>query len=165
MPFHILLDSSFLLRLPISVVAHLETFSGVLFWQKSKPWLCIHISLPHQSSLMYATWCRQRHNLALRISSKQQHEESLSPSSSPFFLHLFIFFFFFLSHSCSAGAFSPQPCSQIFSNVSCGAKKGFSEFDWSGCHKPGWEPFIGHSSDCYHRMQMLSFQCALGPWA
>lgn len=95
MPFHILLDSSFLLRLPISVVAHLETFSGVLFWQKSKPWLCIHISLPHQSSLMYATWCRQRHNLALRISSKQQHEESLSPSSSPFFLHLFIFFFFF----------------------------------------------------------------------
>lgn len=39
------LDASFLLRLPISVVAHLETFSGVLFWQKSKPWLCSHISL------------------------------------------------------------------------------------------------------------------------
>ena len=72
-PFHVLLDSSFLLRLSKSVVIHLEKFSGVFFYCKSKTWKYIHIDLPPQRSLMYAPWCRQRHSLAPHIACFLPH--------------------------------------------------------------------------------------------
>lgn len=136
---HVLLDPSFLLRLSVSVVTHLEKLSGVFSYCKRNTWKCIHIKLPSQHSLMFAMWCRQGCSLAPQVACFLPHtrtwnhhtifHSSLSPPAC--------LWGFFLSHSCSAGAFNSQICSQIFPNVSCEAKKGFCEFDWSGCHKPG----------------------------
>lgn len=68
-------------------------------------------------------------HLTLRAFFHTPAQRIISPSSIHFFPHLPACGVFLLSHSCSAGAFNSQACSQIFSNVSCGAKKGFSEFD------------------------------------
>lgn len=161
MPFHILLDTSFLQRLSIWVGSHLERFSGVLFYHTSKPWLCIHINLPQQHKLV--CYVMQAETvLALPIvcflpcNSTRNHLTIICY----FFPPAYLFFFSFTVSRCLQ-LLSSQLCSQIFSSVNCRTKKGFSEFGASDCHKPGWEPLIGHASDCYLRIQVLIFHCAL----
>lgn len=130
MPFHVLLDYSFLLRLSMSLVAHLEKFSGVFFHCKSKTWKYIDTNLPPCA----ASWVLHDAGkdtvwpLLLLAFFHTPAQGIISPLSVHFFLHLLICGFS-LSHSCSAGAFNSQTCSQIFSNISCVAKKGFSECD------------------------------------
>lgn len=88
MPFHVLLDSSFLLRLSMSVVTHLEKFSVMLFYCKSKTWKFVHINLPLQCSLMCATWCRQRHSLAPHIACFLPHTSTRNHLT---IIHSFLF--------------------------------------------------------------------------
>lgn len=142
MPFHVLLDSSFLLRLPMSPG---KIFRWLFLLQKQDlemhPHWPVTTAQPHVCYVMQAkTQCGISHCL---FSSAHQHKET--SHRCPFIAFpTCLSVGFFLSHSYSAGAFNSQTCSQIFSDVSCGAKKGFFEFDWSGCHKPGWVPFVGH---------------------
>lgn len=99
-PFHVSLDSSFLLRFSMSVVTHLETFSGVFFYCKNKTWKCIHINLPLQRSLMCAMWCRQRQfgTSHCLLSSTHQHRESSHHHPFISFSTCLPWFFFFLIH-------------------------------------------------------------------
>lgn len=97
------------------------------------------------------------------FSTMQQHKE---PSHYRLFLFstCLLFFFSFLFSRCLQ-LLSSQACSQIFFNVNCRTKKGFSEFGGSDCQKSGWKPLVGHASDCYPRIQLLIFQCALSLWS
>lgn len=86
---HVLLDPSFLLRLSVSVVTHLEKLSSVFSCCKSKTWKCIHIKLPSQRRLTSAVWCRQGCSLAPQVAcvlphtSTWNHHTILHSSLSP----------------------------------------------------------------------------------
>lgn len=102
MPFHVVLDSSFLLRLSVSVVAHLEKCSGVFFYCKSPTWKCTHINFPPQCSLMGVTWCRQRQFGTLHYLPSSTHQHKESSHHHPFLSFSTCLsvmgFFFFLIH-------------------------------------------------------------------